>query len=205
MRTTTQDIERIISGDPLKVEVEYPLDDQSEGFQLFMKQPSDWLMDMAHAVREASEAKILAMPEVAAVKDLPPSDTWIARQAYWKAYHTSRINELEAMEGRTPEDELELANTKDHVANLATPDGYNRALEIAASRTQSAFHNWLAPRLLADAKGNLICNPDTEAGRERWERLGSDTREKVIVYVSHVLALVRRAKNSNASKSSSTK
>jgi hypothetical protein len=200
MRTTTQDIERIISGEPIPVGVDYPLDDQHEGFQWFMKQPSDWLMDMAHAVREAAEAKILAMPEVASVRDLPPSDTWMARQAYWKAYHNARITEIEAMEGRTPEDELELANTRDHVANLATPDGYNRALEIAASRTQSAFHNWLAPRLLADAKGNLICDPNTEAGRERWERLGSDTRDKVIVYVSHVLALVRRAKNFNASK-----
>lgn len=205
MRTTTQDIERIISGEPLKVEVEYPLDDQSEGFRWFMKQPSDWLMDMAHAVREAAEAKIMAMPEVAAVKDLPPSDTWIARQAYWRAYHLKRIEELELMEGRTPEDEMELANTRDHVANLATLDGYNRALEIAASRTQSAFHNWLAPRLLTDARGNLVCNPDTAEGRERWERLGSDTREKVIAYVTHVLALVRRAKNFNASKPSNTK
>jgi hypothetical protein len=196
MRTTTQDIERIISGEPLRMDIPYPLDDMSEGYEWFMKQPTDWLLDMAHAVREAAEAKILALPEVAAVKDMPASDRWQKSQEYWIEHYGKRIAELEAMDGRGPEDELELINTRLHKVNLATyADGFTRAQEIAEPRAMNAFHTWLAPRLVVDSKGKLICDPNDKAGLERWERLGTDTREKVIGYAQHVLLLVRRAKN----------
>jgi hypothetical protein len=205
MRTTTQDIERIISGEALRMDIVYPLDDMPEGFEWYMKQPTDWLMDMASAVREAAEAKILALPEVQAVADLPPSGKWQKAQEYWIDHYQKRIAELEAMDARDPEDELELLNTRVHVINLITAvNDYTRALEIASPKGNSAFYNWLAQRLVADAKGKLLCDPNATEGRERWERLGSEIRQRVITYVPHIIGLVSRAKNYKASQPSTS-
>jgi hypothetical protein len=205
MRTTTQDIERIISGEALRMDIPYPLDDMPEGFEWFMKQPSDWLIDMAHMEREAAEALLLATPLAQAVKGLPPSDKWQKAQGYWIDHYKKRIAELEEMEARGPEDELELLNTRVHVVNLmAAINDYTRALELAAPKSNNAFHRYLAPRLVADGKGALICDPNTKAGLERWERLGAETRQQIMVYAQHILGLVSRAKNYKASQPSTS-
>lgn len=204
MRTTTQDIERIISGEPLRLEAAYPLDDKEAGFTWFIKQPTDWLLDMAHAVRESAEAQILALPEMQAARELLPSDEWQQTQRAAIERTRARIAELQAIEARTPEDELELANTIEHETLLIQPEKYSRAQEIANKHGAKAFRSWLAPRLVVDAKGKTLCDPSTAEGRERWERLGSTVRSEIDLYVSHVLMMVRYAKNYSASKPSST-
>ena len=205
MRTTTTDIDDILSGKPMVIEVAYPLDDQSEGFQWYMKQPNDWVLDMANAVYDAAHAQAMAMPEMEAAKNLPPTDEWIAAQKSAVSNTEDRIAELEAMTGRTPEDSLELANLKEHLTLIIRPSGYSRAQQIANMTANKQRQNWLMPRLIVDAEGGLVCNPDTPEGRDRWERLGRSVRTELLIPLAHVLILVNYAKNSKASQSSAQK
>jgi hypothetical protein len=195
MRTTTTDINHIISGQNIPIEIDYPLKDKGDDFKWFMAQPSDWLLDMASAVYDAAYAQVMTMPEMQDAKNLPPTDDWIERQQRAEADAKARITELSANEHRTPEDDMELTNLEEYVNSLIKPDGYNRAQQIAHARADKAKRAWLLPRLIVDLAGRLVCDPNTVEGRERWEKLGSNTRGELMTPLVHVLLLVRYAKN----------
>ena len=204
MRTTTTDIEAILSGQPVPIDVEYPLDDQSDGFQWFMNQPSDWLLDMAYAVKETAYAQVMAMPEMAAAKNLPVDGDWAYAQTVAIENAQKRIDELKAVEERTPEDELELINLEERITLYADPSTFNKAMQIASKTANDAFYKWLLPRLIVDKRGRLIFDVNTDAGQKKWSQIGKDKRDELLTPLIYVVTLVGKAKNSSASQPSST-
>lgn len=191
-KTTTTDIDRIISGAPIPIDMACPLED-IDGWH--MKQPEDWLSDMADAVYSAAYAQAMALPEVEAVKGLPPTDDWIEQQREAIEADRKRIKELEAIEHRTPEDDLELMNLRAHEAVLIRPEDYSRAEQIAHNTATKAQQSWLMPRLIIDDDGDLLFDPNTEDGKSRWLKLGRQTRQKLVSYLQQVQVLAFIAKN----------
>lgn len=195
MRTTTSDINRIISGENIPIETPYPLKDQDEGFRWFMAQPSDWLLDMASAVYDSAYATVMSLAETQSAKELPPTDDWIERQEKAASDAKARIAELAANENRTPEDDMELTNLEEYAQALILPGNYSRAQQIAHATADKAKRQYLLPRLIVDMAGRLVCDPNTIEGRERWEKLGSNARAGLMTPLVHALLLVRYAKN----------
>lgn len=202
MAVTTYDIESIIRGEPLPIETPYPLDDKGEKFQWFMEQPSDWLYDMAAAVREAAIAEAMAAPEIKAVEHLPPTDGWLARQAQSKKQLEEKIAELQAREALTPEEDLELASLRSNLLALIDPATYNRAKEIVAKRARLAYESYMIPRLLIDADGRKVFDLNTEDGNRRWKMVDKEVKDELRTPFYQVLLLVDTAKNYRSGKSS---
>lgn len=201
MRTETVDIERIIAGSPVEIDLPFPLDPQPTG-GWWINQPADWLDDMANAEHEAALALALNAPSVAAVKDLPPSDEWIATQkAAWNR-DQARVDELAAIETRTPEDDLELTGLIVHQTLLYSADNTTRADELARPVAQNAMVSWLLPRLIVDGKGKLIFDQGTAQGRELWRKMGKENRKALFRYLYYVRELVQKAKNYKPGQSS---
>ena len=202
MKTTTTDIEAILSGSPVPIEVEYPLGDQPEGFTWFVKQPDDWLLDMAYAVKDAAYAQVMALPEMQSAKDLPVDGEWARVQNTAIKTAKDRIAELEAIAEREPEQELELLNLQDRIKNLADPESFNKAMQIANGTANNAFYKWLLPRSVVDKSGKVVCDVNTQVGRKRWQSLGKDVRDELLEPLVYVVDLVGKAKNSKASQPS---
>lgn len=202
MTVTTYDIEAIINGSPLPLEIPYPLDDRGEGFRWYMAQPSDWIYDMASAVREAAIAEAGATTEIKLVEHLPPTPGWIERQLQGKRSAEANISELEAKVARTPEEDLTLASYKSYLANWVDPAGFNRAREIIGRRGRVAFETYLIPRLLVDEDGHLLFDLNTEEGRKRWAWVGQEIKVELRSPLYQVLLLIETAKNYKAGRSS---
>jgi hypothetical protein len=203
LKTTSSDIESIISGAPIEIDLAYPLTDREEGFRWFMRQPTDWLYDMANAVREAAEAEVLAQPEIIAVKSLPPTDDWVENQVDEKKRTEERIAELQTREEfLTPEEALELENLRDYVGRIIDPLKYSRAHQIASRASNRAFENWLMPRLIVDAQGKVLWDVGTEEGKHAWIALGRNIKSELKTSFYKVIFLVSIAKNSNAGQKS---
>lgn len=202
-KVTTDDIQKIIDGGAVQIVEPYPLSDQGEGFEWFMAQPTDWVYDLAQAVREAAVAEAHSIPEIKAVASLPPTAEWIETQNYSRQRTKDRIAELDAKgDAILPEEDLERANLRDHLSRLIDPSNYTRADEIVAKRAKKALESWLMPRLIQDAKGKLICDPTTEEGNRRWSQLGRDTKDALRVPFYQVYMLIQTAKNYKSGQSS---
>ncbi len=203
MPVSAEEIQTIIDGKPLPIDVPYPGDPD---FQWFIRQPVDWMYDMAQAVKEAATAKALAEPEIASVKNLPASDTYQGRQKQQRKETEARIKELESQgDALMPEDAIELENLKDYLDRLNNPSKkFSRADEIANRYGTRAMENWLLPRLIVDAKGKPLFEMESEAGRQRWEALDRETKAHLRGPLYQALLLVGTAKNSPAGQNSSS-
>ena len=203
MPVSAEEIQAIIDGKPVPIDVPCPFD---PGLKWEMKQPVDWQYDMAQAVREAALAEVLAQPEVAAAKRLPPSQGRMDSQERAKGETSARINVLEAKgEAIQPEEALELENLRDYRERLLTPDKYSRADEIANRFASRAFESWLVPRLVVDKTGKPVFDMNTDEGRRKWETLDRETKLPLRGPLYQVLLLVQTAKNSKAGQSSNSK
>lgn len=202
MRTTTQDIEAIISGQPVEIDLPFPLGEQPLG-GWHINQPTDWLDDMASGVFDAALAQAKAEPTIAGVAALPPTDGWIRRQAEALQATKERIAELAAIETRSPEDDLELENLQVHQSLLFTPDNFTRADELAYEIASNAMDAWLLPRLIVDCKGKLVFDQSNATGSNRWRMMGKDNRKALVPYLRYVRNLVKKAKNYKPGQSSS--
>ena len=193
MTITQADIQKIIDGSRIEIDIPYPWDEQKKWY---MKQPDDWLYDYATAIREAAEAELLADPAMQKLKTLPPSDTWIAQQEL--AISTTRA-EIEALEkkgkARKPEEDIELQKQKDWLARLLKPSDYNRAEEMALKRGKRAFESWLIHRLIVDESGSLLFDVDTEAGKALYDALGMQIKAQLRTPFYYATNLVMIAKN----------
>lgn len=203
-RTTTSDIEQIINGKPLPILLPYPLDGQ-EDREWFIEQPKDWLLDLADAVYRAAYAQAMTLPGMAEAQKLPPSEEWSSRQLEAIAVARKRIEELTAIAERTPEDDLELFAVQEQEASYIRPEQHSLAKEIAHDTATKARRHWLLPRLIVDKDRKLLFDPDTEAGRVLWDRLGRETKDGLSLWLGTVLLLVEKAKNFNAGQSSDSK
>lgn len=204
-QVTTTDINRVVSGEPIEIEVPYPLNDRGEDAKWFMAQPSDWLYDMALAVGEAAEAEAMQQPEMERAKTLPPSKSWIQRQERSRKSAEDRIAELEAKaKAKTivPEEEIELDIQRSYVERLIKPDEYSRAEEISSQVAANARNNYFMQRLVIDEAGKLLFDPATKEGRERWERIGRSNKTKLLTPLTQAVLLVQIAKNYSAGPSS---
>lgn len=197
---TNADIERIINGEPIEIDAKYPLDDKT---QWFMRQPPDWLADMADVARQAAIDKVMAMPEIEDLKAMPPTEDWIANQERLIAENKARIAELEANPSRTAEEDLELALNKDLDVRYYRPENYSRAMQRARSAGQRAYDNYLLPRLVVDAKGKMLFDTNTKDGAGRWNRLKDKDKESLSGAFAYLQLLESLAKNSNGGQSSS--
>lgn len=194
-QVTTSDIEWIISGDPVEIETDYPLNDQTPDFKWYMRQPPDWLLNMAAAARTAAVAEVEAMPELEATKSLPPSDFWLARQNFGVNHTKERIEALKAIDTRTVEQDVELANLQDLLESYIKPDNYTRYEEIVREASDNAYNGYLVPRLVIDDDGRLLFDPNNKDGRRRWARLKDKDKKALSDTLNHLLYLIRTAKN----------
>lgn len=190
----------VISGGPLQItDPAHP--DKSGTSEWWMKQPDDWLYDMAESVREVAKAQALSDPDIAAGKDLPPSDTWIANQKKVIARRTREIAELKERiaksdkEGGTDEQRIELSALEFNLKNLYKPEEFTRADEVANAFATRTYEAWLIRRLVTDKKGGLLFDPKTEEGDMAWQSLGRQMRSDLRAPLYQVLMLVQMAKN----------
>lgn len=200
---TVEDIQRIIDGGPIPIEVEFPLPDPPPDGQWFMAQPTDWQFDLAQAVREAAVAEAHSLPEIKAVDNLPPTDGFIARQLASKKNTEARIAELNAKgDGITPEEDIERASLKEYLARIIDPKFYSRADEIVAGTARKALENWLMPRLIVDNRGKPMFNMSTPEGNRRWLLLGREVKAQLGIYFYQAFMLIQTAKNYKSGQSS---
>lgn len=209
--TTTEDVERVISGDRMQINWDYPFSDPAppsdqEKLKWYVAQPTDWVYDMAQAVREAAVSEFMALPEIEMVKTLPPTAQFVRRQEEARQEQQVRIDELIELSKKqslTPEQDLELENRKDHLSRIADPSQLgSRADEIASDVGVKAFEAWLMPRLIEDEDGNLLFNPHTDIGKRRWRDLGKMTKEMLRLPFYQMLLLITKAKNYSTGQNS---
>lgn len=204
MPVTLEDVQKILEGGPILIDFPYPLEDRPAPALWYMKQPDDWLYDMAQAVREAAVAELEQLPEMEAMKNLGPSPEWVAQQTASRLKAETRIKELEdKKDAIQPEETLELENQRDYIARLMDPALTSRFDEIAGKRGRKAFEGWLMPRLIVDEAGKPLFPMDKPEGQQRWLRLGRDTKQQLNGYFWQVLLLVQTAKNFKPDQSSS--
>lgn len=203
MPVSAEEIQSIIEGKPVPIDFPCPWD---ADLKWYMRQPVDWVYDMAQAVKEAALAKVLAEPEIKAVKKLPPSDKWLKQQQDARDNTERRIKALEKKgDAITPEEALELENLKDYRDRLIEPTAnFTRADEIAGRFATRAMETWMMPRLIVDANDRFLFDMEEEEGRERWERLDRETKALLRGPFYQVLLLVQTAKNSKAGQNSSS-
>lgn len=197
---TQSEYSLVISGGPLQItDPAHP--DKSGNSEWWMKQPDDWLYDMAESVREVAKAQALSDPDIAAGKELPPSDTWIANQKEVIARRTREIAELKERiaksdkEGGTEEQRIELSALEFNLKNLYNPDEFTRADEVANAFATRTYEAWLIRRLVTDKEGRLLFDPKTEEGDRAWQSLGRQMRSDLRAPLYQVLMLVQMAKN----------
>ena len=193
------DFERIINGEPLPIaEVVYPLNDMGEGFQWYMRQPTDYEYDLSIGVGEAAEADMRAQPEVKSVAKLPPTQRWIDQQNEVRAANEQRMAELLAKPMRTPEEEVDLDNRREYLKRLVDPHRFTRADEIARRAANRARDTWLLRRLVVDKHGNMLFDPNQQVTDRRWRSIGRSIQTDLITPLYKVLFLIQTAKNSSA-------
>lgn len=163
------DVQDIISGKAIRIDLPNPFE---EGKPWYVKQPEDYLFDLAQAVQDAAIAKAQADKTIQSVAHLPPSAAWIFRQETAMRRDDERIKELEDKgDAIDPLEAVELAATRAHRERLISPSDYTRAQEIVTRYALKRFEAWLMPRLVVDKDGDLYCDPDTKIGQERWKSL----------------------------------
>lgn len=196
MKTTTTDIAQIISGQRLEISAKCPLPGVDKWY---VRQPTDWEYDMAQAIFDAKRALVLAQPDVAEAKSLPPSDGWLRRQERAQKESNARLNTLNDQEKIAPltvEEVLERKNLTAYLVLLLDPREYSRADEIAHDVAGDQRDWYLLHRLVVDEAGEALLDCNTEEGLTRWNDLGRQFREKELqTLVSRVLRLVQLAKN----------
>lgn len=199
MQVTVGDIQAVIDGGPIEIAVKCPLAGVE---QWYIKQPDDWLHDMAQAIFDAKKALALAQEEIAEAKNLPPSEMWVRRQAQARESTQERIAELNEAEKQAPltvEEDLERRNLLTYLTLLLAPSDYTRADEIAHSVARDQRNWYLLRNLIMDEKGRLLFKPKTEEGDRNWYLVGREFIESHLSgYVNRVLSLVQTAKNSGA-------
>lgn len=194
MAITPSDIQKIIDGSRIPIEIPYPWDD---GQKWFMRQPDDWLYDYAIAIREAAEAELLADPDMQRLKNMPPSKEWQAQQTLAIETTESEIAALKKKgKARKPEEDIELKKQEDWLQRLLKPSDYSRAEELALKRGKRAFESWLIPRLIVDEAGNPLFEMDTDAGKALWDALGMQIKTQLRVPFYYAVNLIMIAKNS---------
>lgn len=202
MKTSLEEIRSIIEGKPLAIPLPCPLDGMQDR-PWFVRQPDDWVYDAAQAVYDAKKALTLALPDVAEVRSLPPSDGWVQRQERARIDAQRRLGELDEQKRVTPltmEDDLERRNLISYLALLLSPKEFTRADEIANRVARDQRDWYLMQKLIVDDRDQLLFDLRTEDGRRRWHVLGRSFREQLSPYITTVLSWVQTAKNSEASQ-----
>lgn len=201
MPISTEEIQRIIDGSKIEIAEACPLPGM-EGEKWYIRQPDDWVYDFAQRKFEASKAKVLLDPDIAAVKDQPPSQAWLNRQEEARKDTAKRLDELKkgSDEGTlTVEEELERKTLIQYLLLLISPEDYSLADELAHIFARNQRDWYLAQKLIVDAQDKPLFNQESDAGRAAWMALGRDFKEKVLVrYTNRVLSMVQTAKNSEA-------
>lgn len=171
-KVTMTDVQDIISGKAISISLPNPFD---EGKPWYVKQPEDYLYDLAQAVQDAAIAKAQSDKTIQSVAHLPPSDVWIWRQENAIRIADERIAELEAKgDAIDPLEAVELATKRAYRERLISPKDYSRAQEIVTKYALKRFEAWLMPRLIVNKDGDLYCDPETEIGKKRWASLSDD-------------------------------
>ena len=192
-KVTMSDVQDIISGKAILIDLPNPFD---AGKPWYVKQPEDYLYDLAQAVQDAAIAKAQADKTIQSVAHLPPSDMWIWRQENAIRIADERIAELEAKkEAIDPLEAVELATKRAYRERLISPKDYSRAQEIVTKFAIKRFEAWLMPRLIVSKEGDLYCDPDTEIGKRRWSALSEDQKTVIKGLFYRALDLESIAKN----------
>jgi len=197
---TQSEYELIISGKAMPILApEHP-----GGLEWFIKQPDDWLYDMADSVRQVALAQAMADPDIAAGKTMPPSEEWTAKQ---KASIQKRTEEIAALkekmvDGGTDEQRLELQALEINLKNLYKPGEFSLADEVALPFSNRVYEAWLLRRLVVDKDGNLLFDPKTEVGNKAWTALGREIRTNLRIPLYNMLFLIQAAKNSQGGRPS---
>lgn len=197
---TQSEYELIISGKALPiVSVKHP-----GGMEWFIKQPDDWLYDMADSVRQVALAQAMADPDIAVGKNMPPSTEWTVKQTATIEKRTEEIASLKEkmLEGGTDEQRLELQALEINLKNLYKPGEYTLADEVALPFSNRVYEAWLLRRLVVDKEGNLLFDPKTEAGNKAWTALGRELRTNLRIPLYNTLFLIQASKNSQGGRPS---
>ena len=205
MAVTFEDIQRILSGEPIEIETPYPFAESGENFRWFMKQPEDFLYDMGNAARDAAVAVAKADESIMLAFSIPADADWVRNQKLAIQQTKEKIEALESKKQAAtilPEEDIELANCLDHASRLLDPDTYTRGDEIVNSLGRKAIVNYMMPRLVVDINGKLLFNLDTKKGKLEWLRLGQEVKSAMARYFWEAYLLVLTAKNYKSDQNS---
>lgn len=193
MAVTTKDIQLILDGSQIEIELANPFD---EGVKWYMRQLEDWESDLAVAVRESEVAKAGKVQAIQDTVGITPSNSWFARYNNTVAYAKQRIVELEAQgESITPLDRVELAKQRDLLDGLIDPNDFNRADETIGKYARKRFEAWVIGMAVVSEKGERYFDPETKQGRRRWQKIGDQYKDALRMLYYYVQDLESTAKN----------
>lgn len=189
---TAQDIEMVVSGAPLRIDLDNPVNPDEPWF---MRQPTDIEYEVAMAVRSAVEGQMWSEKEIKAAKSLPPSDVWLESQKFAIEQTTKTVAELKANSKRTEGQNVLLELNEAYLENLIKPDEYSLAEEIVSRHSGRVFQAYLIPRLLVDEKGKAMFDMTTKEGEESWNVVPRTVRTHLRIPFTRIINLIATAKN----------
>ena len=154
--------------------------------QFFIRPPTTEEYDQALLIQDLARARAMSQPEIQAVKDLPVSD---GERQIMEARIAIAERAFEAAEDRRVKDLI-----AERLAFLRRQlETRTRADELADRYAVLKRDRWLTIRLLCDADGKQMFDPDNPEDLERWERLPMRVKDEARPAIWEALAAVRNA------------
>jgi hypothetical protein len=163
----------------------FPFEVEGETFQ--MRQPTTEEYDDALNLQRLVYRQALAQPHIAALKEYPCTDA--ERANYERLLERIEADQEAAADDQAKRDELEA----EKLGLLADLETRTLAEETASEQAILKRDRWLTARLLCDAEGNPVFQPNSKDFATQWERLSLKVKDTARPAVWIVLGMVREA------------